>query len=129
MATRGTKPKPPALKVVTGNPGNRPIPGKNTEIEFREKPLDPPKKLTKVQQRHWDRFINTAWWLTDHDVPKAYTWVCLWSEFLRKPSDMNSARVSQMRILASELGLDPGERARMGVGSGEKKNPNDKYFD
>lgn len=136
MAVRGAKPKPHSLKVVTGNPGKRPLPADDTDDEgklpegaVREEPLEPPKRLTKLQERHWRRFIDKAWWLTDHDVPKAYAWVCLWCEFLSKPKDMNSARISQMRILASELGLDPGERARMGVSGGSKENPNDKFFD
>lgn len=128
MGVRGSKPKPPELKLVTGNPGHRPILGQDAEIEMREAPLEPPKKLTKVQQQHWDRFINPAWWLRDHDVPKAYTWICLWCEFLKRPSDMNSARVAQMRMHANDLGLDPGERARMGVSDGARKDPTDDYF-
>jgi phage terminase small subunit len=134
MAIGGRKPKPPDLKLVTGNPGHRPIPGVDQqappEIQVRDEPLDPPKKLTKMQQVLWDRFINKAWWLTDHDVPKAYAWVCLESEFEKAPVKMVAARFGQLRILGSELGLDPMARARMGTAGGQKKaDQTEKFFD
>lgn len=137
MATRGRKPKPPALKLVAGNPGRRPIPNVNAwrtgalfpEIEFREEPLKPYKKLTKVQERLWKRFIDTAWWLTDHDVPLAYMWVCLQAEFDKKPTDMISSRLTQLRLIDAELGLDPGARSRLTVGFGKREDdPTEKFF-
>lgn len=129
MAKRGVKPKPPALKVVRGNPGKRPLPIDIADIEIRKEPLEPLEKLTKKQQRLWDRFINAAWWLTDFDVPKAFSWVCLKSEFLKDTKGMTSALIAQIRILESDLGLDPGERTRMGIGTGEKEDATDKFFD
>lgn len=128
MAVSGRKPKPAALKLVTGNPGKRPIPEEAPEIDIREAPLKPHRKLTVAQKSLWDRFINTAWWLSDHDVPKAYMWVCLQSEFDKKPSDMNANRITQLRTLGSELGLDPSIRSRLGVSGGKKKDPADKFF-
>lgn len=128
MAVAGRKPKPAALKLVTGNPGKRPIPDEAPEIDIRESPLQPHRKLTAAQRRLWDRFINTAWWLSDHDAPKAYMWVCLQSEFDKKPSDMNANRITQLRTLGSELGLDPSIRSRLGVSGGKKKDPADKFF-
>lgn len=129
MAVRGTKPKSPALKLVTGNPGKRPIADESApEIEVREKPLEPHRKLTKAQRFLWDRFINTAWWLNEHDVAKAYMWVCLQVQFEKKPEDMNSNKIGQLRILGSELGLDQSARARLGINGGTKKDPADKFF-
>jgi hypothetical protein len=134
MAVRGTKPKPAALRLVTGNPGKRDIPGdKGKEIpEFnvREEPLKPLKKLNKSQKALWDRFIDTAWWLSDHDVPKAYMWVCLQTEYLKAPVDMIASRIAQLRIIETELGLDASARARMGIADGKKKtDPTEKFFD
>lgn len=129
MAKRGAKPKPTHLKVVTGNPGKKSLPDNGAEIAIRETPLEPLKKLTVVEQRLWDRFINPAWWLTDFDVPKAQTWVCLKAEFLRSPKKMIASRVSQVRILENELGMDPGERARLGVADGKEKDKIDEFFD
>ena len=130
MATRGPKPKPAALKLVTGNPGRREVtPPAQPEIEMRDKPLVPPRKLTKAQQAKWDRFIEPAWWLTEHDVPKAHMWVCMQMEFERSPGEMTAARIAQLRVLGSELGFDPSSRARMPAGNGKKKDPADAYFD
>ncbi len=128
MAIRGAKPKPPVLKLVTGNPGHRPL-EQGAEIEVRESPLQPPKKLTKGQRVLWDRFIDTAWWLTDHDVPKAYMWVCLQAAHDKAPAKMISARIGQLRVLGNELGLDPSARGRMGVANGQSRDPADKFFD
>lgn len=134
MAIRGAKPKSAALRIVEGNRGKRPIPGAESSDEpaapaAREEPLEPPKKLTKVQQALWERFIDSAWWLTDHDVPKAFMWVCLQAEYNRSPAKMIASRIAQLRVVGTELGLDPSARARMGTAGGKKKNdPTEKYF-
>lgn len=74
-------------------------------------------------------YIATAWWLSSHDAPKAHAWVAMHAEFERSPSKMTAARIAQLRVLGSELGFDPGARARLGGSSGKKpKKPNDKYF-
>lgn len=128
MATRGKKPKPPYLKIVQGNPGRRPI-----EIpsgpESREGPLKPPKKLTKEQAALWKRFIDPAHWLTDFDAPKAYAWVCLQAQHDEKPGEFKAALHGQLRLIGSELGLDPSSRARLGISTKRNDDPNAKYFD
>lgn len=137
MAVRGRKPKPDHLKLVTGNPGRRPLNGAGVsgetagggELAVREDPLEPPKRLTKAQQALWDRFINTAWWLTDHDVPKAYVWVCLQAEYLKSPAKMIASRIAQLRVIGTELGLDPSARSRMGAGGKKKDDPTEEFFD
>ena len=128
MAVRGRKPKPPALKVVTGNPGKRPLP-EGGEVKIREGELTPPRKLTKAQQSLWTRYINTAWWLTEHDAPKAYMWVALEAQFERAPTKMVAAMIGQLRSLGSELGLDPAARTRMAGASAKKKDPTDEFFE
>ncbi len=130
MALSGRKPKPPALKLVTGNPGHRPIEGTGDAAAppVREAPLVPHRKLTKAQRALWDRFIETAWWLTDHDVPKAYAWVCLQAEYDKAPVKMVAARIAQLRVLGNELGFDPSERGRLGISSGQRKDAADEFF-
>lgn len=124
----GQRPKPAALKLVTGNPGKREIP--EAEFEVRETPLEPPRKLSQAQRRLWDRFINTAWWLTEHDVPKAFAWVALQAEFEKSPAEMVASRIANLRALGSELCLDSSARARAGIGSGKKStNPAARFFD
>lgn len=129
MAVRGTKPKPPALKLVTGNPGHRPLPVATTDVPVRETPLSSQKKLSKSQRVLWERFIDRAWWLSDADVPKAYMWVCLQAEHDKAPGDMIAARIAQLRALGSELGLDPSSRARLGISSEQRTDPSDRFFD
>jgi hypothetical protein len=126
MAISGRKPKPPGLKLVTGNPGRRPLP--EGDIDVREAPLEPPKRLNKAQQRYWDRWINTAWWLDEHDVPKAFMWVCLSAEYEKSPADMVASRIANLRALGSELGLDPASRTRMAGSGGSKADPSDEFF-
>lgn len=132
MAKRGPKPKPPHLRAVTGGkPGQAPAAAKPLPDPpaRRDDPLEPPKKLTKVQERIWSRYVDTAWWLDEHDTPKAYMWVCLQAEYLRKPADMIAAKLIQLRTLGSELGFDPGSRQRMGVSSEKETDPTSTYFD
>ena len=132
MATRGRKPKPAFLKLVTGNPGRRPLEGVPDEMFSRagDNGLEPPRSLRKRQAELWAQFIRTAPWLEAHDAPRAAMWVELQVEFERKPTAMVAGRIAQLRALGSELGLDPASRARMGFGRGndEKKDPTEKYF-
>lgn len=53
MAARGQKPKPTQLKLVTGNPGGRPLPKKEAVIPNAE-PLPPPF-LTEDALEEWNR--------------------------------------------------------------------------
>lgn len=129
VATRGAKPKSPFLKLVTGNPGRRPI-RVPSGIEHRTGPLRPPRKLTRPQAALWKRFIDRATWLNDFDAPTAYAWVVIQSEFQADPEAVQAARLGQLRLLAGELGLNFSSRQRLGIGHGEKEeDPNQKYFD
>jgi hypothetical protein len=132
MALRGRKSKSLHLKVVTGNPGGRPIvPDVAADMSpTQDNQLDPPRKLLKREVELWDSYIRTAPWLTPHDVPRAFMWVKLHAEFEKKPAEMVASRIAQLRALGSELGLDPASRTRIG-GSGEKgetADPSEKYF-
>lgn len=134
MATRGRKPTPAHLKVVTGNPGNRPFnpndPAENVTPDH-DNGLVPPRKLAKRKQEIWDRYIKPCPWLTHLDETTALAWVELYYEFERKPGAMVASRIAQMRALASELGLNPSSRARLdsgGSGKGTEADPSSKYF-
>lgn len=127
MAIRGNKGKPPYLKLVTGNPGRRPI-RVNPYIEDREGPLKPPHRLAKPQASLWRRCIDSAHWLTDQDAPLAYAWVCLQAQHDDAPDEMGAAKLCQLRLLASELGLNPSSRARMGVSTKREHDPTDEFF-
>jgi hypothetical protein len=125
MATRGRKPTATVLRLITGNPGHRPI--------ARDEPrptgaLERPAKLSKTVGRLWDTWIARCFWLTWADSPKALMWCHLQAEFERSPKNMTASRIGQLRALGSELGLDPGSRARLGTkgGTGAKPETKDK---
>ena len=138
MATRGRKPKPDFAKSSMGNPGKRPLNGQglnyaqpwNADTQpVRTAALRPPKQLTKSQQALWQRFVNPAHWLSDFDTAKAYVWTCLQDEYQEDPRAMNSARITQLRVLGTELGLDPGARVRIGADYAPIEDPTDRFFD
>lgn len=128
MAQSGARPKPTALKAVTGNPGKRDLPDSG-DFSVRTEPLEPPKPLEDRQQDIWNRYINTAWWLTDGDAPLAYVWVCLQAEFQENPGQMTASRISNLRSAASEIGLGPSARARLALEGAGKTDPTDGFFD
>lgn len=126
MATRGRKPTATVLHLVTGNPGDRPLPKDEPDPGG---PVERPDKLNKTVGKLWDKWIARAYWLTWADSPKALMWCYLHAEFERSPGKMLSARIAQLRALGSELGLDPSSRRRMGEGNGgKKKDPADRFF-
>jgi hypothetical protein len=131
MAVRGAKPKPAFLKLVTGNPGHRPItedPAAGVDVNH-DNGLEPPPKLKARQKQLWVQYIRRAPWLTHFDIARAHMWVEMQAEFEKSPAEMTAARIGQLRSLGSELGLDPSSRARLGVtGAKEKEDPADKYF-
>ena len=123
----GRKPKTPYVKLVTGNPGRRPI-DVPSGPELREGPLKAHGKLTKAQAAIWKRYIDTAPWLTEHDAPKAYAWVCLQARHDEDPAEFTAALHGQLRMLAAELGLDLSTRARLGISTKRDDDPNSHYF-
>jgi hypothetical protein len=126
MAVRGRKPTATVLRLVTGNPGDRPIPA---DEPIPGGPVERPEKLNKTVGKLWDKWIARAHWLTWADSPKALMWCYLQAEFEKSPGKTLSARISQLRALGSELGLDPSSRRRMGAGDGgKKKDPADRFF-
>lgn len=96
---------------------------------MRESPLKPHRELDPDEKLLWDRFINTAWWLNDHDAPKAYMWVSLQSQFDSDPKGMTASMISNLRYVGSELGLDPAARTRMAGSPAGASNPADEFFD
>jgi hypothetical protein len=126
MAVRGRKPRPTHLKLVTGNPGKRPLP--RCEPQTSERPRKP-RKIHKRAGELWDE-VAVLPWLTAADSYKLYIWCELQAEFEKSPTLMVSARIAQLRAVGSELGLDPASRARLGAGRNEppQDDPAAKYF-
>jgi phage terminase small subunit len=117
MAVTGCKPKDPDLKRITGNPRNRPLPDPATYPRpggAPEKPTD----LSREASAIWDQFIRRAFWLSWAETAKCEMWCDLYAEYRKNRRAMNAARIAQFRVLGSELGFDPGSRARLGTAKG-----------
>jgi hypothetical protein len=127
MAIRGRRPTATIIKLATGNPGNRPLPQAGPEAAGS--PLKPPKLRGRAATL-WDEVVERAPWLTVADSYKLHVWCVLQAEFERAPRQMVAAMISQLRSAGSELGLDPGSRARLGQvkPNGAKKDAAEKYF-
>lgn len=124
MAVAGRKPKASVIKLVTGNPGRRPL---NAAEPIPTGRPTPPKPLSGRPLVLWRRYISRAWWLTEFDAPKAWAWVHLHAEMEDDPKAFLSSRLAQLRALGSELGLGPASRARFGAPP-EKKTKGADYF-
>jgi hypothetical protein len=127
---RGGRPKSPFLKLVTGNPGKRPIPKDPAVALGSRGPVVPPVELRARQLELWNQFVRDAPWLTAHDATTALVWVELYSEFERDPGAMVAGKIAQLRAAATEIGLGgPGSRLKFAVdGTHEKDDPAASYF-
>jgi hypothetical protein len=70
-------------------------------------------------------------WLTWADSVKARMWCYMQAEFDADPEAMSAARIGQLRILGSELGMDSAGRQRIGTkpsGESKKKADASKYI-
>jgi len=133
---RGRRPKPTRLKVITGNPGKRPL----NEHEPRPEPQIPPcpSELSPAAQREWHRLVTELGALRlltnlDRAALAAYCGAyALWAEaqeaiqkygtMVKSPSGfpMQSPYIAvanrqaeiMMRI-ASEFGFTPASRSRI----------------
>src|SRR5215472_4774287 len=95
---RGRKPKPAYLKLVTGNPGKRPLPPPLLQLG----PIERPKRLGGKAGELWDGVIARCWWLAWPDGPKALVWCHLQAEFERSPRKTIAARIALLRGFAND---------------------------
>jgi phage terminase small subunit len=120
---RGTKPKPVELRIIEGNKSRRPLPDRApTATGSPAKP----KWLRGTGARLWAEYAPLLPWLGRVDSETLAAWCALSAEFQRNPENMNAARISQMRVLAAELGMTPSARTRL-IAPHEPKEPS-KYF-
>ena len=99
------------INFATNRSGRRSLMA--TAVEPRTEALEPPGKLTKRERAVWDKFIEPATWLSQSDTALAYAWTKIFARFLAEPDEMPAAMLSQMRLLAGDLGLNPGEQQRL----------------
>jgi P27 family predicted phage terminase small subunit len=142
---RGRRPKPSRVKVLTGNPGKRPLNAKEPMPEA--KVPDCPAELGPVARREWDRLASERGKLRiltalDRSILAAYCNAYgLWAEateaiqkfgtMVKSPSGFpiqspyvaiaNRQAEIMMRI-ASEFGFTPASRSR--ISTPAKREPN-----
>jgi len=112
MAKRGQPPTSNLVKLVRGNPGKRAI---CAEPQPAGKPVKPAAISLRAGEL-WDEVAAACPWLRQPDGYKLHVWCELQAEFEAAPSEMMSFRLTQLRALGSELGLDPVSRARIKTG-------------
>ena len=134
MAIRGVKPVPTPLKLVKGRPGHHPLP--KNEAVTKEPLGGRPEYLEGRAAEIWDKWASRAWWLGDVDCFKLAGFCNLQAEMEENPREMIASRITQWRMLGTELGFDPSARTRIeGLGSyGKHATPSsedgkDPFFD
>ena len=122
MAQRGPKPKPTHLKVITGNPGKRPL--NQHEPEIIEPLGSPPAGWQAGAKALWHEMVGCApdGVLTKADRHLIEIAVRLLAQ-IRANAEVNAATVAQFRFCLSEMGMTPSARARLSVASSGGGNP------
>src|SRR6267142_2232344 len=107
MGTRGRKPTPTMLRLITGRHlTDRPV--RKNEPMPEGKPRKPAWLLGRSAQL-WHEVLGFAFWLTVADSYKLAAWCAAESDFEnpRKRSKWTASDRREHRAAGSELGLDP----------------------
>lgn len=153
---RGRKPKPPALRIIEGNRGKRPIP-EVIEPRKSDRPPKCPAWLAPEAKKEWRRIVaklHEIGLLSDLDTAplaaycQSYARYIEAEEFisengstetrtgkygiakvLRAEVYMSKIHLSFIRQLVSEFGLSPSARARMVLPQEKDEDPFDAFLD
>ena len=139
MATRGRKPKPSALKVVTGNPGKRALP--EDEPEFTEGDVAPPAWLDERERSwrldflaEWERIVGQLGdWATVGEVNQGMLeGICtLYATYVAAAKSKDNTEMRQSfesyRKALNEFGLTPASKARVATPTKQPKGKLAKY--
>ena len=125
---RGRQSQPTALKLLKGV--------KNRRINRNEPvPRGPIRKPAFVKGYRpkllWKKYapeLTRTGVLKSTDVDMFGAWCCLMAQFQESPNDFDSARISQLRALASSFGLEPSSRSRIRVPEKREDDTEEKYF-
>lgn len=130
MATRGAKPKPAALRLVTATHnvtrhGNaRKTKEKSEQAVAAFGKLTKPSSLKGAALAAWKKYIEPASWLDGSREAAAIAFCELWKEFTFNPTGFPASKHGQLRAYMSELGLTD-ERNRGNVDDDKDK---DEFF-
>lgn len=138
MKTAGRKPKPTALKVLTGNPGRRPMGEAAGEVHAKPKLPRPPDSLSKNAKKEWRRLgreLLELGLIANVDRNTFALYCQAWADWceaqaevqekgmlVRSPNNYPMVNpfytiarqaAKQMDTLLSEFGLSPASRTRV----------------
>ena len=141
---RGRKPKPTGLKLVTGNPGNRPLNESEPVIVTPDLP-EPPEHLSKIAKEEWNLVAPALYncgvlSIIDRAALGAYCqaygrWVMAETELAKVEMVRETSKgtlvqsplvgiankaANDMVKFAAEFGMTPSSRTRLSV---DKKTP------
>ena len=122
MAKPGPKPKPTHLKIISGNPGKRPL--NQHEPEIIEPLGTPPARWDPGAKALWHEVVGCApeGVLTKADRHLIEIAARLLAQIRAQP-EVTAAIVAQFRACLSEMGMTPSARTRLSVASGGGGNP------
>lgn len=127
-----TRATPTALKIIRGNPGKRPINGREPKPPVAA--LICPEHLSPIAAIEWARIVPILVDLgvattADRSVLIAY---CeLYAEMVERSTarkEQRTAAIAQLRACMVELGLTPAARAKMTVQAKHGDETEAKYF-
>lgn len=156
MAIRGGKPTPTNIKLLTGNPGNRPLP--KNEPKPRSRRPQPPKHLNEDAKEEWARIEDelTALGILSGLDRAALAAYCQaygrWVQAERALAQMSNKAdgliintkngnmiqnplvgvankaMSDMMRYAAEFGMTPSARSRISASENYDEDPGEKFF-
>lgn len=138
MGKRGTKPQPTVLRIINGNPSNRPL--NQNEPQPRGNLDIPPDWLTETQKENWryaishappgllkrlDRSVLTIWVVAEDAYREASQKIAQHGMLIKAPntgqpiqSPYMAIRNRQSQIImkaAAEMGFTPSSRSQIQV--------------
>lgn len=128
MATSGQRPKAAALRLIDGTAAAPTLPKDSPIAEGR--PVLP-KWLKGTAVAIWHEANRRWFWLAEADSYKLAMFASAEAEFQRVGfKEWQTNRLAEHRKLQSDLGGDPGSRARISGGSTPgKTDPGESFFD
>lgn len=127
MAVRGRKPKAIALRLIEGSKSHSPTLPKDP-VTAGGRPTPPPYIKGRALAL-WHQYLPDMPWLAALDGPKFAHWCRAEADYEKNGELWATPRHAEQRKLASELGMDPGARARIsGNGDAGKPDEGEDFF-
>jgi hypothetical protein len=103
-----------------GNPSHRPLPENEPEVTGR--PIKP-RGVKGLSAKVWNEYLDRLPWLGGADSDSFGAWCRLTAEIRLGLDKMDSARITQWRLLGSDLGVTPASRTKLGTSRGAAVTP------